>query len=134
MQVDPIKPTLKAPVTECLKLKYEELLSNFGSKFDMRRYSLVREAGDNVGHEGRPVQVEPRLTPGCTQDEPRLNPGCTQVEPRLNPGCTQVEPRLNPGCTRVDSLEASWISTHVYRALRRFTWLHTLKLNYDEVN
>ena len=38
MQVDPIKPTLKAPGTERLKLKYEELLSNFGFKFKLRRY------------------------------------------------------------------------------------------------
>ena len=40
MQVDPNKPTLKAPGTECLRLKCKELLSNFGSKFDLRRYIL----------------------------------------------------------------------------------------------
>jgi len=40
VQVDPIKPTLKAPGTERLKLKHEELLSHFGYKFKMRRYSL----------------------------------------------------------------------------------------------
>jgi len=39
MQVDPIKPTLNAPGTERLKLKYEELLSNFGFKFNLRRYT-----------------------------------------------------------------------------------------------
>jgi hypothetical protein len=39
VQVDPIKPTLKAPGTDRLKLNYEELLSNFGFKFDLRRYS-----------------------------------------------------------------------------------------------
>ena len=39
MQVDPIKTTLKAPGTERLKLKYEELLSNFGFKFNLRRYT-----------------------------------------------------------------------------------------------
>jgi hypothetical protein len=38
VRVDPIKPTLKAPGTERLKLKYEELLSNFGLKFNSRRY------------------------------------------------------------------------------------------------
>jgi hypothetical protein len=39
VQVDRIKPLLKAPGTERLKLKYEELLSNFGFKFNLRRYS-----------------------------------------------------------------------------------------------
>jgi len=39
VQVDPIKPTLKAPGTERLKLKYEELLSKFGFKFNLRRYT-----------------------------------------------------------------------------------------------
>ena len=38
MHANPTKPTLKAPGTERLKLKYEELLSNFGIKFDLRRY------------------------------------------------------------------------------------------------
>ena len=41
MQVAPIKPTLKAPGTERLQLKYEELLSNFGFKFNLRRYSKM---------------------------------------------------------------------------------------------
>jgi hypothetical protein len=40
-QVDPVKPTLRAPGSERLKLKYEELLSNFGFKLSLRRYSLV---------------------------------------------------------------------------------------------
>jgi len=34
VQVDPIKPTLKTPGTERLKLKYEELVSNFCFKFN----------------------------------------------------------------------------------------------------
>ena len=37
MQVDPIKPTLKAPGYEHLKLERENLLSNFAFKFNMRR-------------------------------------------------------------------------------------------------
>ena len=40
MQVEPIKPTLKAPVTKRLKLQYETLLSNVAFKFNLRRYSL----------------------------------------------------------------------------------------------
>jgi hypothetical protein len=40
-QVDPIKPTLKAPVSKSLKLKHDELLSNFAFKFNLRRYTPV---------------------------------------------------------------------------------------------
>ena len=36
--VDPDKPTLKAPGIERLKLQYEELLSYFGFRFNLRRY------------------------------------------------------------------------------------------------
>ena len=43
MQVDPIKPTLKAPGTKRLKLKYDEPLSNVALKVNLRRYNL---AGD----------------------------------------------------------------------------------------
>ena len=38
MQVDPIKSTLKAPGIKLLKLKYDEPLSNFAFKFNLRRY------------------------------------------------------------------------------------------------
>ena len=38
MQVNPIEPTLKLPGTKRLTLKYEERLSNFASKFNLRRY------------------------------------------------------------------------------------------------
>jgi len=40
VQVDPIKPSLKAPGTMRLKLEYGKLLSNFAFKFNLRRYSL----------------------------------------------------------------------------------------------
>ena len=39
MQVDPIKPTLKAPGTERLKRKCDEPPSNFAFNFNLRRYS-----------------------------------------------------------------------------------------------
>ena len=38
MQVDPIKPTLKAPGTKRLNLKCDELLSSFAFEFNLRRY------------------------------------------------------------------------------------------------
>ena len=40
VQVDPIKPTLNAPGTKRLKLKYVELLSSFAFNFNLRRYSM----------------------------------------------------------------------------------------------
>jgi hypothetical protein len=39
VQVDPIKPTLKAPGTKRLKLQYDEPLSNFAFNFNLRRYT-----------------------------------------------------------------------------------------------
>jgi hypothetical protein len=39
VQVDPIKPTLKAPGSKRLKLRYDEPLSKFAFNFNLRRYS-----------------------------------------------------------------------------------------------
>jgi len=38
VQVDPIKPTLKAPGYARLKLKCDDMLSNFAFKLNLRRY------------------------------------------------------------------------------------------------
>ena len=38
MQIDPVKPKLKPPGTKRLKLKYDEPLSKFAFKFNLRRY------------------------------------------------------------------------------------------------
>ena len=43
MQVDPIKPTLKAPGAKRLKLKCDELLSSFAFNFNLRRYTSCRD-------------------------------------------------------------------------------------------
>ena len=40
MQVHPIKPKLKPPGTKRLKLGYEELISNFAFKFNLRHYTM----------------------------------------------------------------------------------------------
>jgi hypothetical protein len=40
VQVDPIKPTLKAPESKRLKLKCDEPLLNFAFNFNLRRYML----------------------------------------------------------------------------------------------
>ena len=42
VQVDPIKPTLKAPGTKRLKLKYDEPLSKIAFEFNLRRCSKDR--------------------------------------------------------------------------------------------
>jgi len=44
VHVDPIKSTLKAPVIKRLKLKYDKLLSSFGFKFNLRRYTMAQSA------------------------------------------------------------------------------------------
>jgi hypothetical protein len=41
VQVDPIKPTLKAPATKRLKLKYDKPLSSFAFNFNLRRCTVV---------------------------------------------------------------------------------------------
>jgi hypothetical protein len=41
VQVDPIKPPLKAPGLQRFKVKYDKLLSSFGFKFNLRRYIMA---------------------------------------------------------------------------------------------
>jgi len=41
VRVDPIKPVLNAPGTKRLNLKYDEVLSNFAFKFNLRRYMMA---------------------------------------------------------------------------------------------
>ena len=43
VQVDPIKPKLKAPGTKRLKVQCDEPLSNFAFKSNSRRYMLARD-------------------------------------------------------------------------------------------
>ena len=45
-----MKPTLKAPGTKRLKLKYDNLLSSFAFKFNLRRYTKdAAQAASIVG-------------------------------------------------------------------------------------
>jgi len=39
VQVEPIEPLLKAPGTQRLKLQYDEPLSKFASRLNLRRYT-----------------------------------------------------------------------------------------------
>jgi len=69
VQVDPIKPTLKAPGTKRLKLNYDKLLSNVAFKFNLRRYTRgAVMTGDEGGVkamivQGTAVQVDPIKPP-----------------------------------------------------------------------
>jgi len=45
VQVDPIKPTLKAPASQRLKLEHAKLLSNFVFNFNLRRYIWITQDG-----------------------------------------------------------------------------------------
>jgi hypothetical protein len=49
VQIDPIKPTLTAPGTKRLKLKHDELFSNFAFKFNLRRHNEATFTADAVG-------------------------------------------------------------------------------------
>jgi len=53
-----MKPTLKAPGTMRLKLKYAQLLSNFASNFNLRRYNPAPSADCTLLHytDGRVVR------------------------------------------------------------------------------
>ena len=51
VQVEPIKPTLKAPGTKRLKLKYYKLLSTSAVKFKLRRYSKDRGSDDDYDED-----------------------------------------------------------------------------------
>jgi len=58
VQVDPIKPTLKAPGAKRLKLKYEKLLSSCAFKSNLRRSTKAADPGKcfvpSRGLEGHP--------------------------------------------------------------------------------
>jgi hypothetical protein len=45
VQVDPIKPTLKAPGYECLNIKWHDMLSSFAFILNLRRYTWVISVG-----------------------------------------------------------------------------------------
>ena len=45
MQVEPLKPTSKAPGSTHLKLKCDEPLSTFAFKFNLRRYNKEKQFG-----------------------------------------------------------------------------------------
>jgi len=55
VQLDPIKPTLKAPGTKRLKLKSDEPLLKFAFSFNLRRYSQVHSRTFRVEEPSAPA-------------------------------------------------------------------------------
>jgi len=71
VQVDPIKPTLKAPRSECLKLKCDGPLLKFDFNLNLRRYSLARAYTDVL----KPYWTETILpAQGLLEDEKYFEP------------------------------------------------------------
>jgi len=66
VQVEPIKPTLRAPGTKRLKLQYYEMLSRFPFKFNLRRYNKERAAKKAKAKQETVKGVE---TPGVASDD-----------------------------------------------------------------
>ena len=94
MQVDTIKPTLKAPGIKLLKVKYVTPLSDSAVKFNLRRYNPPAGQHD----DGRVVSV---FVPGQLPERRagRLVPVHGRVV-QLHP----IKPTLKaPGTERVDS-------------------------------
>jgi hypothetical protein len=58
VQVDPIKPVLKAPGTKRLKLKYDVLLSSFAFNFNLRRYVMVHAPTGAIMHVAKVARPE----------------------------------------------------------------------------
>jgi len=61
VQVDPIKPTLKAPGTQRLNLKCDGPLSNVAFKFNLRRYIML-----DASLRAAPVQRSLMPTPASS--------------------------------------------------------------------
>jgi hypothetical protein len=51
VQIDPMKPMLKAPGTKRLKLNYDEPLSKLAFKFRLRRFTEVSDGEDREDWE-----------------------------------------------------------------------------------
>jgi hypothetical protein len=81
VQVDPIKPTLKAPGTKRLKLKHDEPLSTFAFKINLRRYNVACFEG------AAPRIMYSRLQSLTVSDQAAPEAGCllrTSTRPTLD--------------------------------------------------
>jgi hypothetical protein len=101
VQVDPIKPALKAPGIKRLNLKYEQLHSNFAFKFNLRRYTWAN--GSNAPTTS--------ATPSTASSTRWRAPPRTAAPVRRNKFCPPSHsPRVRPS-----SLELNDILKHCER-------------------
>ena len=69
MQVEPMKPALKAPGIELLKLEYGNPLSSFGFKSNLRRYSKAGNRKFFVGTVLQPGRADKIFAPVGSHSE-----------------------------------------------------------------
>jgi hypothetical protein len=84
VQVDPVKPTLKAPGTKLLNLKYAEPLSNHAFRFKLRRYNKGALTDgtefDSSYGRGKPITFAPKqVIKGWTEAMQKMREVGSQV-------------------------------------------------------
>jgi len=123
VQLEPIKPTLKAPGTKSLKLNYDEPLSFFAFKLNLRRYNedrlamLMSKIDDIINSVVRQCSFDAfeakvhsaRAAGTLTPDEMTTAGGALRLSTR---------PTLN----LLLLLFVFLFLNNVHRAPRRFTW------------
>jgi hypothetical protein len=80
---------LKAPGTRCLKVLYDELLSNVAFEFNLRRYIKDLEEDLESERAARWADVDVVRQEGSDQVKVRrcsLTPGGPHVDPRMTSG------------------------------------------------
>jgi len=73
-----MKPTLKAPEIQLSKLEYDEPLSKFAFKFNLRRYSKVTDGHDRVTLMS---MLDLFYVPGILQPDYSFSPSGTYTTP-----------------------------------------------------
>jgi len=120
VQVDPIQPKSKPPGTKRLKLEYDGLLSNFGFKGNLRRYTVellsrVNAAlgtgvttklvvADGQGLTLVPTSAQLELTLPCSA---QLKLTLSPMQPKLNCGCVPKALKLSADVSDVSRRSSS---------------------------
>ena len=135
LQVDPIKPTLKATGTKRLKLKCDVLLSTFTFKFSLHHYSWATRAAPtacaptSTSRQARPLLHPPLLFPllptrfpPSTPPFPRFPPSPPSFPSFPHPHFPPILPLLPP-CYRSSTtiiLYKPWTSYRAMPLIPRF--------------
>ena len=94
MQIDPIKPSLKAPGTNLLTIKCNKPLSTFAFKLNLRRYTKDNNTTNSAAVEAMALRAEVsarRQESGLTEQMRLALPGeaggllRTSTRPMMNP-------------------------------------------------